>query len=301
MTIIQSAYDTTVMRHSNVSKIKQAVETAHAHFELKEISHGVSIVVGNGSAVSAAPVFNYPVLIKDSSGNDIAVFDARSLVTASPNEMEPYRIREPYKFDAYHIGAALSLQWAQGTVGRLRDMSQLPLAIYANWFGAMMSVRFGIDAGTQLKISILAAVFYLNQFCEGEPDEREKAFFVVAIQRACGYRVSDIQPVVDNHGFIQDIEHLCESIREYTQKVQLEDLNAATLVATAGGYWYYNHGREAIAVALEYPPLWLQIVFQSITDRGFKKARLTTIVERNTYRKFHQDFVRQMASLATPS
>lgn len=301
MTIIQSAYDTTVMRGSNVSKIRQAVETAYAHFELREIGQGISIVAGGGAAVSATPVFNYPVLIKDSSGNDICVFDARTLVTFSPNEMEMYRVREPYKFDAYHIGAALSLQWTQGMSSRLRDMSQLPLAVYANWFGEMLTVRFGVDAGTQLKISILAAIFYLNQFCEGEPTERDRAFFVVAIQRACGYRNSDIQPIVDAHPFIQDIEHLCECIREYTQKVQLEDLNAATLVATAGGYWYYNNGREAIAVALEYPPMWLQIVYQAITDRGFKKARLTTILERNTYRKFYQDYVRQLASLAMPS
>lgn len=300
MTILKTAYETTVLRHSNVSKIQHAIETAFAYGELEEISEGVYALASFGSASSATPSFNYPVIVKDSHGNDGVVFDARSLVTSSPNEQERYRVREPYKFDAYRTGAALNLMWVQGMHGRVRDMSQLPLMVYAAWMGEMLTVRFGLDAGTQLKISILAAIFYLNQFQEGKIEERDRAYFVVAIQRACGYRISDIEPIVDSYSDIQDLEHLCESIRACTMKVQLEDLNASILISTAGGYWYYNHGREAIAVAMEFPPLWCQIVFQAITDRGFKKARLTTILERNTYRRHYETFVRQMAGLGAP-
>lgn len=296
MTIVNTAYQTTVLRHSNVSKIQNAVEAAYAHGELDDLGNGIYTLASFGAAAGATPSFNYPVLSKDSMGDDIVVFDARTLVSPSANEMERYRVREPYKFDAYKIGAGLALNWARGMQSRLRDVSQLPLMVYSSWFGEMMAVRFGLDAGTQLKISIMAGIFYLNQFSDEKPDEREKAYYVVALQRACGYRPSDIQPIVDSYAEINDIQHLCESIREYTQKVQLEDLNASTLVATAGGYWYYNHGREAIAVALEYPPLWLQIVFQAITDRGFKKARLTSILERNTYRRHFDTYVRQVAA-----
>lgn len=299
MTIFNSAYATTQARGYVTSKLEQALEEAYYHGSTQQIRENVHMIrEGLNGGVAGVPAFNFPFVAK-LKDEDVAFFDARTFVGMGGNGEA--RVRDEMELQARIIQAQLALDWHHGYQGRVRDLSPLGLMVYSHWMGECVAKRFALDARQQLQVSVFGAIFYLNCFWDkSDAGSEDTAYLLSAITRICGFRHSDVVDIVETHPIIKDLEELCEVIKSFTQSVRLEDLNAATLTGVLVGSWYGNAGRELVGVALEYPPVWLTLLFQAICNRGFKKAGLTQIVERNTYRKHHDGFVRSMAYLGQP-
>lgn len=292
MTIFNSAYATTATAGYATAKLEQALEQAYYHNASQEMRENVHMIrEGLNGGVAGVPAFNFPFVCK-LKGEDVAFFDARTFVS------QEGRVRDEIELQSRTVQAQLALDWHHGYQGRVRDISPLGLMIYSHWMGESVAKRFALDARQQLQVSVFAAVFYLNCFWDkSEAESEDTAYLLSAITRVCGYRHSDVVDIVETHPIIKDVAELCEVIKAFTQSVRLEDFNPATLFGVVGGSWFGNAGRELVGVALEYPPVWLTLLFQAISNRGFKKAGLTQIIERNTYRKHHDGFVRSMAYL----
>lgn len=292
MPSIQSAYQTSPCKDYVLSKLKNQLMDALVSFNLIEVRDRIYVVPPEKyqAATATIPVFNYPMVLEHKNEN-VVVFDARTLLNMeNGGNLRPVRLDE---FQAKLILGQLALEWADGDTERIFNFNQMPLAIYSGWLGEVIAKRFSIDPSAQLKVSILAAIFYMNQF-QDKPvtDSAGAADMLVTITRACGWKGGDAEPILKAYQHIGSLDEFCQICRDYTQDLHLRDLNPLTLQGTVGGYWYGNAGRESIAVALEYPPLWLALVFQSLTDRSFKKAALTDITNRNTYRRHHENFIR---------
>jgi hypothetical protein len=299
MTIFNSAYATSATNGYSVAKLEQALEQAYYHNATQQMRENVHLVrEGLNGGVAGVPAFNFPYVVKFKD-EDVAFFDARTFIGVDANYN--IRIRDAIELQSRTIQAQLALDWHHGYQGRVRDISPLGLMVYAHWMGESVGKRFSLDMRQQLQVSVFAAIFYLNCFWDKtEAGSEDTAYLLSAITRTCGYRHSDVVDIVETHPIIRDVAELCDVIKAFTQSVRLEDFNPATLYGTVGGSWFGNAGRELVCVGLEYPPVWLTLLFQAISNRGFKKAGLTQIVERNTYRKHHEQFVRGMAFLGQP-
>lgn len=300
MTIFNSAYATHATAGYTTTKLVQALEQAYYHYATQQIRENVHMIrEGLNGGVAGVPAFNFPIVCELKDG-DVAFFDGRSFIGTDASGQA--RVRDNVELQARTIQAQLALDWHHGYQGRIRDMSPLPLVIYSHWMGETVGKRFALDARQQLQVSVFAAVFYLNCFWDKtEADAESIAYLLSAITRVCGYRHSDVVDIVEAHPIIRDLGELCDVIKSFTDSVRLEDLNPATLTGVLNGSWFGNAGKELVSVALEYPPVWLTLLFQAISNRGFKKAGLTQIVERNSYRKYHEGFIRSMAYLSQPT
>lgn len=297
MTIFNSAYQTTATAGYVTTKLQQALEQVFYHSSTQQMRENVHMVrEGLNGGVAGVPAFNFPMVMKLKEG-DIAFFDARSITAADSGGN--VRVRDEAELQARTIQAQLAMDWHHGYQGRVRDMSPIGLMVYTHWLGEAIAKRFALDAQQQLQVSVLAGVFYLNCFWDKTDASKEDvAYLLSAITRSAGYRNADVVDIVETHPIIRDVTEFCEIVKSYTQSVRLEDLNPATLFGVVGGSWFNsNGGRELISVAVEYPPVWLTLLFQAITNRGFKKAGLTQIIDRNMYKKHHEGFVRSMAFL----
>lgn len=299
MTIFNSAYMTTATTGYSVAKLEAALEQAYYHNATQQMRENVHMVrEGLNGGVAGVPAFNFPYVCK-LKDEDVSFFDGRTVVGVDANHNP--RVRDAVELQARIIQAQLALDWHHGYQARVRDISPLPLMLYAHWMGEQVAKRFALDARTQLQVSVFAAVFYLNCFWDKtEASKEDVGYLLSAITRVCGYRHSDVVDIVETHPIIRDVHEFCDVVKAFTQSVRLEDFNPATLYGVVGGSWFGNAGRELIAVGLEYPPVWLTLLFQAISNRSFKKAGLTQIIERSTYRKFHEGFVRGMAYLGQP-
>lgn len=294
MTTINSAYQTTPCKDYVMRKIEGDLKDALVTGRLVSLRENIWVVptADYDAAVGVIGVFNYPVILQH-NGENHAVIDGRMLLSMQPNgEMHARRYDEML---AKVILAQLALEWANDEQMRLLSFNALPLGVFANWLSEVIGKRFSLNMAAQMNVGILAAIYYHNLFGEGAAiTEQNAAESIVAISRACGYRPSDIKGVVEAYPRIESLDDFCSACRDFTQDVHLRDLNPVTLSGVVGGYWYGNAGRESIAVALEYPPLWITLLLQAVTDRSFKKAGLTAVVERNTWRRHIEGFVRAL-------
>lgn len=300
MTIFNSAYATTATRGYAMSKVENALEQAFYHNNTLEIRENIHFIASGVEGVNAIPVFNFPIISKLKDA-DVVFFDARSIVNRSQHAMNNNGIRDQLELQARTVQAQLTLDWHHGYQARIRDISPLGLQVYAHWLGETIAKRFALDPLEQLQISVLAAVFYLNNFWDHtDATSQEIGYLQSVITRVCGYRHSDVTEIIENHPIIRNLEEFCDAVKTFTQSVRLEDFNVATLAGAVQGSWFGNLRGEIMTIALEYPPVWLTLLFQAITNRSYKKTGLTQIVERNTYRKHHENFIREMAFLSMP-
>lgn len=295
MTILTSAYDTTACRSYNKAKIHDPLVALFlmngttAHFGGRV--QAVEIEAPGTAKVNA---FSYP-FIDERDGNTIVFTDLRSL-TSYDERSERLRIRNQSDYTGKLITANIAHDWARGYTERYLVNMPLGLSVYSAWLGEAVNNRFPCDALTQLKVSVFAAILYINNFYKEEviAQRDHKSAMQAMITRHCEYVHPEVATIISEYYTLSDLESFCEAIKAYTQNVRLKDLNVATLFEAVGRYWPGNDGREMMAVALEYPPVWLAVLLSSFTDRGYRGALLSRITERRTFKNNSEKFIRNM-------
>lgn len=295
MTIRTSAYDTTACEGYVYKTTRDRLEVLSSDM-FDQNTEGVQVLQSSTPVTNHIPAFLYPIPSEAYSEPTVFV-DGRALGTWDPSQ-ERFKIRYPLEYDAKLLQGKLAQLWLSGKRGNLQHCSSIPLAVFSGWIGETIAKRFSLDHNTQFKVSVLAACLYVNAFWDKtELDEEDKLFLVSIITRHCGYRGGDIIDLISSHGVILDTADFCKACYESTNNVRLKELNNETLYAMLGGSWWGANGRELVQVALEYPPIWLAIVYQCIIDRGAQKSRIGTIVGRNSYKRNHEVFVREMLAV----
>lgn len=295
MTIIKTAYDARVCTAYRTNKISDAVVAAHiggnttSHYGDK-----VQTVDIEGDSTMMVPAFSLPLLV-ERDGIKTVYIDMRSLTSYDPRA-QTLRIRNKVEYDGKLILGTLAADWAEGFHDRFLVNNPVCLAVFSSMIGEAIAKRVGTDAMTQLRISVLGAIHYMNCFVDEEEQQSRdyKARLISMLTRHCGFRADEVTSMVNEYWNINGLDELCEAVKSYTQNRRLDDLNPSTLLEYVGAYWYGNNGKEMIAVALEYPPMWLYLVFLSFTDRSYRNTRLFAITDRNTYKRMSESFIRNM-------
>jgi hypothetical protein len=302
MSIFKTAYDTAACRGYITDKVMDGLTRADIKGLLTSSKlNDVVLVIGGHLVDELVPTFNHPILFKDKNGIDKLAIDVRGYGKWDSVQQE-YVVRDTASYDGLMVRAGLNEIWLEPNgPDRIRSLSVFPLSVFASWIGEAVAKRLALEAQDQFTVSVLAAIFYLNLFWDNErstnPTKMDKAFLVSVISRGLNYKSDMVYDIVEKHAGIIDVNAYCEACKSYSQSVRLRDLNASTLFAMIGGYWYGSSGREVIAVALEHPPTWLSLLWQAMYIQGYRNAGLTKILERSTYKRQSSQFGLAVSSL----
>lgn len=302
MSISKTAYDTTACRGFITAKITDGLARADIQGLLQYREGSQYCEVQGGHLVDEiVPAFAHPILFVGRDNIEKLAIDVRGLGKYDGMQQR-YVLRDVTSYEGLGIRATLNGVWLEPTgPDRLRTISMLPLSLYANWIGEVVAKRLALEPMDQFTLSVLAAIFYLNQFWDSEksanPTKIEKTYLVSAITRGLGFKADSVYDIVEAHAGLTSMDDFCQAARDYTQSTRLRDLNPATLIGMIGGYWYGANGREVIAAALEHPPTWISLLWQAMADRGYRNAGLTKILERPTYKRQSSQFGLAVASL----
>lgn len=302
MTIAKTAYDTTACRGFILSKIQEGLTRAHIQDLLSAVPGSQVIEVRGGHYVDElVPSFSHPILFKGKDGVERLAIDVRGLGRYDPVQGQ-YTVRDVASYEGLQIRSSLNEIWlTESGPEQVRNLSTFPMSVYASWIGEAVAKRLALEPQDQFAVSVLAAVFYLNQFWPQDktqsPSKVDKAYLVSAITRGLNYKADTVYDIVEQYAGLASVEEFCNACKEHTQSVRMRDLNPSTLFVMTGGYWYGTNGREVIAVALEHPPTWMSLLWQAMFDRGYRNAGLTKILERTTYKRQGGQFGMQVANL----
>lgn len=221
------------------------------------------------------------------------VIDGRSILRVD---------RTPLKQDVYNhavLYAQLTEMWY--TKGRSFQVDLLntgPFAakIFVNWLSGAVQ-RLDLDMGQITQFRILASVYYIQLYTplpeHPSQDDRDRILT----------RVSKLLPAMDvrtlENFFDNDIPRL-QNIIEFVAWVikkldtpRLHSLNV-DFFYTALGYNFGPEYREQVAVALEYPPAFIAMIYTACTERTYGRSVFGRIIETLIKRQDDKEFVRNV-------
>ena len=96
---------------------------------------------------------------------------------------------------------------------------------------------------------------------------------------------------------IDSIDRFCSLCEKITGSVVFTDFTQTAYYAILNGGWFGLGARESVAIALEYPPIWVTIISLALNERTYRNSPIAKIVERSYYRDLTDSFQRQISGL----
>jgi hypothetical protein len=283
MTIHKTAYDTLACNGMILAKTTDPLEKARLFGGLHYIGSNIYQVEGGDSSNDVVPSFAHPMLFpsSDSNHNDASLaIDVRSLGKFDPNH-RVFVARLGSDLKLAQIRASLNKIWLDRPTTMLRDISPLPMMVFANWISEALGTKYYLEFEQRFKLNILAGVFYNSLFSnESTIDENEKHRLSAKISTSLRVQQGDVYEVVSKTPVIGNLTEFCKAAAEIADSVRLAELNPGIMMTILGYTWNGNATRELIYVALEHPPTWIAILLAAYTDRAYKMTPLTKIAER---------------------
>lgn len=302
MAIYKTPYDTTAGQAYRYAHIVQelkaaltgqglAVHAVHdgegdAHAMAAHLPHGafsehfkLALVQGGNSFADNIGFFKHPVALRHDDTDYIAL-DIRTVGKwdAVQQQFNP-RNRPEYVWSLKR--AILTGRWLAGRHAAVRDLSNVPAQVYGAFVSESLARRFALDAAEQATISVLACYFYYGLFEESnEVDEDQKNNLAGKIARLTHVEATRVFQIIDTLGALQDVEALCNAIRDTVQNHALENLNPGFFFEQIGRAWLGANGNEVLCASMEHPPTWVMIVASSMASDTYKRTVLAKISTR---------------------
>lgn len=282
--MFKTPYETTIARHSLLNNITSALAIALSNYELAtcELSGNVQVVTGLKTGAVKIPQFTHPVVFEDAYKNKRIAIDGRTCVAVRGSSSE---IAVPKNLPEYALLAYRAITqkcWMAGHYNDIRNVSTIIGGIYSRWVSETVARQFQLAPDVQLKLAILSAFFYICQFIPKDAfDPKEELKHAAQVARYVGVSVDFAQKELSGIGHINDLKEFADLVRSLNLSVRLDKFDHAVMLTILTGYWLGNRDREMVAVALEYPPTFITLVYQAINERGYAKTRLADMILRN--------------------
>lgn len=298
-------YQTTACSSYDVKGIQAALQRAEIHGDLAPAVtlkgatlKGVYIVP---PYVKDIPPFSMPLTFEGQHGTSVVV-DVRGL-TKAVGEAN-YKVVAGAEFEGAIIRAALTLAWIRGGQNDMRRWNDIAAKVFIRLLSESLSRRLNLDAFSQQALTVVTGLFYYSNFIPNNEigrndslvqDEKDKV--AVAVARLTRINPQTVAAFLSGDvPMITDLNSYCDALRFVVKSPRLERVDAALIMTLMGGLWFGGNARQLVAVGLEYPPVWLAMIYQALTDRSFHGAQLTKMVETENRNNAGANFMRDVGS-----
>lgn len=311
----RTAYDTTVGRSFQMHKTIKAIQESAIKDGAYHHTYGLInsddyktipwFIAGAVDSEAQIPFFNHPINVElFEKGEQTLAIDIRPYALYNKNSMnqdnpdEALKIRNRIELNLAKLRMSLNLLWLEKNPTVLREISFVPMAVFANWIAESIVKRFGLTPRDQGIIGIIACYYYFSLFVQREKlDDAETNRLIASIMKALRYPSALVEEVVSQINGFSGIKDLAFNIKTITANTRLENFDEGLLVNLLIASWFGTNAREMIAVSLEHPPTWVALVYSAFTEKSYKNTVISKIAYRYLGSKGENDFVRSLVSL----
>ncbi|AHI60330.1 putative virion structural protein [Erwinia phage vB_EamM_RAY] len=312
--MFKSPYDTTTARWTpglegirkelRVAKIERRLTSASTPLPVSDplgaspspsdkLWYVVSGVPGN----ERIPPFMHPLEFTDTLGRTNMAIDLRSAIGMAPDGRTLVVRNRNGQLDAEQLIIRLkaTAYWMLESSGPrdLMNLSGVPMRIFARWITENISRRVGLDYDAVPRYLVYASWYYFCLFFNKEQmsdDLRLIAINKIATQG--GLRRDIVADVLQDVGYVGSISEFCETAQAVVGADQLSLVDVKTLITLAGNAWFGQNAKEGGGVALEYPPLFLSMLYGAMGNKAYRNTAIGTIADRKDYQRDGAVFTR---------
>lgn len=219
------------------------------------------------------PPLDFPLM--EETGKWIC-FDMRAYYTADRNNMS-IAPRRSLVLGYIETRNKLTGIWCAGESYRLSILS-LPYRVFGDWIGKLIASRFGLDMMEEAYISLLASIYYSRCFQETKTGDEEKEILYNYITG--NYTQGMVDEVFQLSTEMHTLESFCEHVFKVTGNVRVKGFSVGVLYRLVQTSWMGNAAQQNTSIALEYPPIWIAMVYSAMLDNSFKRTTIGTTAEK---------------------
>lgn len=317
MTIYQTPYNTTVGAGLVTAKITDAVTEAHVRtgflrnnqnldtYNTKDESPVRASIITHGTKDEQdLPYFAHPIVVSMKAlahrkEPDYLVADMRPFINVNGD----LAIRNGSEYAFAKLRLILSRRWYEGgDLSAFTYLSTVAGGIYSSWISENVSRRLGLDPGDQLKLAIVAAVYYHSLFTNQSFTEADKQKIAISVSRAVRADAQQVFQVLDEIKEMNTLEDFISAVKQQLDgNPRVDPLNVGLLVTLLSTSWWGTNAKEISAVAIDHPPTWLALLYIAFTERTYKASPLARLAERWRGSKGETEFVRSLRYLVDKS
>lgn len=292
MPLVKTSYETTAGSSLPQGKLAVELKGALITSELSQHQFNVSaiddyklvFVAGMDSRESAIPPFVHPYLVEGFKGKNYLIADIRPFRNSTDPWLSEKNFEDSVKNKAEYLltknRAIMELKWVAGQQAKLKTKFKFAATMFAAWVNQAVTKIYGLDFQDQKTIMAISLYYYHSLFtADKHLQDKNLDVAVIHTIKATKLQPGEVKLIFDQMPEINGIESLCEAIKTLPGNVRLENFNLPTLLSILANTWYGNNARDMIAVALEYPPVWISIIAAAITERTYRSSPIARLVE----------------------
>lgn len=291
MPLYTTAYETTMGKFTDLSKIVKVIKESMIMDGLYRYNktpfnsdilnnfkdYNLVLITGVFSSETMIPVFHYPVIIEHDKRKIVCV-DVRPFVSYHNEEL---RIRNDIDYGSQIDKLIFTTLWLNGYVKDMRVSLNFAGIVFTHWLSETISKRFALDPKDQVILNVITFVYYQTLFMENKEfsnvDKDILSIHTIKNLTAPGELITDVISHIDR---IESIDDYTRLVRTILNNIRLKEFSTPMLLNLISNSWYGTYAKENISVALEYPPIWLSIVYNALNERTFKNSIISRIAER---------------------
>lgn len=305
--MFHSPYDTAAcLATVGLPAIQSALQRAFVHGDLKpavmlkgQTLKGVYIVP---PYVKDIKLFSMPLTFETSQGETLVAVDVRGSTKATSDSS--MKIVDGGQYEGALLRGGLTYLWINGGAADMRRWNDIAARVFIRLLCETIVRQLNLNSADQQAIYVTCGYFYFvnfidyNEIAENPAklqDEKDRITVTVSrMTRISPQRVADLMDKATT--IPSSLDKFCDTLREVVENPRLERLSGAMIMTLMGGFWYGGEARRLMATALEYPPVWLSLIYQALLDRNYHGSQLSKMVESENRNNAGTQFIREMSS-----
>lgn len=233
-------------------------------------------------------VFDHPLVFKDIKNNNIVACDVRSYVNTNKDE-QPLELlaaaKDTFGLKYAALRALLMADFLEHNYGVLRSSYSSITMSFASSIATLINLYVRLNPEDIVKVE-LACAYYINMLFVDAKDMNDMADNIVARISSFKYTVPVMKTLVTKmfEGYSmkgQTVYDLIDVIKYVLPEEKANIINDTVLVNLMSNIWYGPGGNETLVIGLEHAPTWIGVVYLSLANMAYKRARLSTMIVKS--------------------
>lgn len=302
--MMMTPQETLILRNRAYDKILSGLQRALAIQQLRPLhdSNGTIVAVVEGDEV---PAFTLPIQFYDVTGRGYYAVDLRKgnreYDIVDDGSLKPRLLTETN----FLINTALAQKCWRENLNYFNTVYYDSARVYAYWLGMKVAKRLALGPLQQNELICYFAYYYLTRVYKQEVlHQMEYDQLVYKIAQLLGLSGNEVVTILEPMArqIYPDLEAFCVEISKVNPNPKLAKFNRVLVQGLMIGSWLGINGRELVAVATEYPPVFMTMLYRAINERSFKDTdiaqvalRILNSTKQKQYNLVYSDILKRVA------
>jgi len=256
-------------------------------------------ITGASDFESKIKLFTHPISIFNSDGSGYLCTDLRLYIRKNPDLKHiENSIKNITEFNFAKTRAILNLLWLTSDRDNIKISMSFASIVYSFWLSDVISKAFALDYNDKLTISVAASYFYQSLFIDGDITDDIRERMVVHTIKTTGVSADKVFSILDSMRDVETIDDFAIELPNIVENIRLKGFNLTGLLTIVKNSWYGLNAKEVLAVALEFPPTWIALVFTALQEKTFRNSVIAKLSEQLGARNRADEFIKNYTTMS---